>query len=68
MYVVIDLAQFGHDPLVGPTLEGSAQIDADDLAEDAGIDPCCVIGRECHPPSFCFILSAGREPEKLLSF
>ena len=36
--VIIDLAQICHDLLMGPTLEGSPQIDANDFAKYTGVD------------------------------
>ena len=35
--VVPDLAEFGHDAVVGPAFEGAAEIDADNFAEHAGV-------------------------------
>jgi hypothetical protein len=48
VHVVGDLAQLGHDTLVRPALEGAAQVDADDLAEHAGVDTLGIVGRKCH--------------------
>ena len=42
--VVPDLAEFGHDAVVGPAFEGAAEVDADDLAEHAGVDALEIVG------------------------
>ena len=39
-----DLAEVPQDPVVGPPLERSSQVDADDLAEDPGVHPFVVVG------------------------
>ena len=43
-----DLAELGGDPLVGPSLHGSAKVDADRLAQDAGIDPLLIVALDSH--------------------
>ena len=35
--IVLDLAEFMHDPLICPTLERPPEIDADELAEHGGV-------------------------------
>ena len=42
--VVVDLAEALFDAFIGPALEGAAEVDADDLAEHAGIDALLVVG------------------------
>jgi hypothetical protein len=52
--VVVDLPELRLDALVRPPLERTAEVDADDLAQDAGVDPLRVAGREDqgdHPPA-----------------
>ena len=48
MHVVFDRAEFIHDLLVSPSLEGAAEIDADEFAEDASIDTFEIIVRKSH--------------------
>src|SRR6186713_3519685 len=59
--VVIDRPELLHDALIGPALEGSAEIDADELAENAGIDALRVVMRNrshLFTPTFnCFARS-----------
>ncbi len=43
--VVVDRPEFPEGAFVGPTLEGAAEIDADQLAEDAGIDAFGIVMR-----------------------
>ena len=42
--VIVDLAEAFLDALVGPALEGPAEVDADDLAEHARVDALLVVG------------------------
>ena len=51
MDVVPNFAEVGADVFVAPAFEGAAEVDADDLAEDAGVDALCVVGWEWHRSS-----------------
>jgi len=42
--VARDLAEVAQDPVVGPALERSPEVDADDLAEDPGVHTLVVVG------------------------
>jgi hypothetical protein len=48
VHVILDRAELLDDLLVGPALERAAEIDADQLAEDAGIDALEVIVGKLH--------------------
>jgi hypothetical protein len=50
--VVIDFAEFGHNPFVAPPFKGAAKVDADDFAEYTGVDSFMVINREHRCTSF----------------
>jgi hypothetical protein len=41
--IIVNLAKMLHDVFVVPALKGAAQIDTDNLAENTGINPFCVI-------------------------
>src|SRR5258708_14967269 len=45
--IIVDRAELLHDALIGPALEGPAEIAADELAEHASIDALRVIMRNC---------------------
>ncbi len=47
VHVAADLAQFGHNALITPALEGAAQIHADDLAQHSGVDAFEIIRWKC---------------------
>ena len=67
MDIIFDRAQFLHDPLIGPSFERSAQIDADQLPQDAGVDAFEIIGGNrghcrCFPSRENRELRVGRSP------
>src|SRR6202012_1772908 len=43
VHIEIDRTELPHDPLIGPALERTAEIDTDQLAEHAGIDAFGII-------------------------
>ena len=46
--IIVDLAEMFTEHLVGPALERPAQVDADQLAQHAGVDSFSVVARNCH--------------------
>ena len=46
--VVVDFTEPLAENLVGPALEGAAEVDADQFAEDAGVDAFAVVEWDCH--------------------
>ena len=44
--IVLDRAEFAHDPLIRPTLEGPPEIDANELAEHSRVSALRIVWRE----------------------
>ena len=60
--IIFDRAELLHDALIGPSFEGPAQIDPDQLAQDAGVNAFEIIGGN---GGHCLCFPSGEEPRAL---